>query len=132
LQKEDTIGYWIKSAEYDLASMESVFSSGRYDWALFIGHLAIEKILKALWAKKNFSDTVPMPPKTHNLAKLADESNFSCTENEKLLLLEISNFNIATRYPDYKFSFHKKCTKEFSEFYIIRIKELFGCILKQI
>jgi HEPN domain-containing protein len=129
LEKADYIDYWIKSARYDLSSMDAIFISGKNDWALFIGHLAVEKMLKALWVKQQESNT---PPKTHSLIKLAEESLFSCSENDRLLLLEISNFNLATRYPDYKFSFHKKCTREFTENYIINIKELVNCIAKQI
>lgn len=94
--KQDIIKYWIKTSEDDLSSMESIFNAGNYDWALFIGHLSLEKIMKALWVKNNTSD---VPPKTHNLKKIADEAN---------------------------------CTKEFSEGYIKKIKELHQCIAKQI
>ena len=129
MDKQDYIKYWVATAETDLAAMESVFIAGRYDWSLFIGHLALEKILKALWVKKNSSD---IPTKTHNLKKIADEAQYSVSEEEALLLLEINDFNLEVRYPDYKYDFYKKCTKEFAEGYLIKIREMFKCILKQI
>jgi HEPN domain-containing protein len=125
LEKQDYIKYWIDTSEADLISMESVFIAGRYDWSLFIGHLSLEKILKALWVKNNDS---AIPPKTHNLKKIADEAKYPATEDEALLFLEINDFNLEARYPDYKFDFHKKCTKEFAENYITKIKELHTCI----
>ena len=129
MDKQDYIKYWIKTSEDDLSSMESTFDSGTYDWSLFIGHLSLEKILKALWVKNNASD---IPPKTHNLKKIADEAKYPVSEEEAILFLEINDFNLEARYPDYKFDFHKKCTKEFAEAYIIKIKELHKCIVSQI
>jgi HEPN domain-containing protein len=129
MDKQDYIKYWVKTSEDDLFSMESIFNSGNYDWSLFIGHLSLEKILKALWVKNNVSD---IPPKTHNLKKIADEAKYMMSEEEAILLLEINDFNLETRYPDYKFDFHKKCSKEFAEGYIVKIKELHKCIVSQI
>lgn len=129
MNKQDYIEYWVKTSEDDIASMESTFNSGSYDWSLFIGHLSLEKILKALWVKNNTND---IPPKTHNLKKIADEAKYPMSEDEAILLLEINDFNLEARYPDYKFDFHKKCTKEFAESYIIKIKELHKCIVNQI
>ncbi len=125
VDKQDYIKYWLKTSEDDLFSMESTFNVGNYDWALFIGHLSLEKILKALWIKNNESD---IPPKTHNLKKIADEAKYPAKEVEAILFLEINDFNLEARYPDYKFDFHKKCTKEFADNYITKIKELHKCI----
>ncbi len=129
MEKKDYIEYWIKTSEYDLSSMQSNFNSGNYDWSLFIGHLALEKILKALWVKNNSND---FPPKTHNLKKIADEAKYHTSVDEAALMLEINDFNLEARYPDYKFDFHNKCTKEFAEGYILKIKELHRCIVNQI
>lgn len=48
MEKQDYIKYWVKTSEEDLKSMESVFQAEKYDWSLFIGHLSLEKVLKAL------------------------------------------------------------------------------------
>ncbi|MCU7491929.1 MAG: HEPN domain-containing protein [Ignavibacteria bacterium] len=129
MNKQDYIKYWIKTSDDDMTSMMNNFNSGSYDWALFIGHLSLEKILKALWVKNNPGD---IPPKSHNLKKIADEAKYPMTDDEAMLMLEINDFNLEARYPDYKFDFHKKCTKEFAEGYIQKIKELHKCIASQI
>ena len=129
MEKQDYIEYWLRSSKDDLSSMESNFQSGKYDWSLFIGHLSLEKIFKALWVRNNPGD---IPPKTHNLRKIASEALYHLSQDEDILLLEINDFNLEIRYPDYKFDFHKKCTKEFAEEYIKKTKELHQCILNQI
>jgi HEPN domain-containing protein len=129
MNKIEHVKYWIDSSRYDLQSMDKNFQSGTYDWALFIGHLSLEKILKALWIRNNEGN---FPAKTHNLKKLADEAKAVISETDSLLLLEINDFNLEARYPDYKFEFYKKCTKNFSESYIEKIKELHACIASQI
>jgi len=54
------------------------------------------------------------------------------SEKQKNYLLEVTTFNIRTRYPDYKFKFHKKATKEFTRQHITAIKELRQWLLKKI
>lgn len=53
MEKSEYIEYWIIAAQNDASSMESILNSGNNDWALYIGHLCLEKILKAAWIKKN-------------------------------------------------------------------------------
>ncbi len=128
MEKQDYIEYWIKTSEDDLSSMESNFQTGKYDWALFIGHLALEKILKAMWVKNNESN---IPTKTHNLLKISEEAKLEFQEEDILFLNRVTNFHLETRYPDYKMDFYKGCTKEFTEENIKKIKELFQCIRKK-
>lgn len=119
----------MKSAQYDMESSLAIFSGGRYDWSLFVAHLALEKVLKALWIKNN-SEVIP--PRIHNLVRLAEEANLDLSDNEKLFLYEVNDFNLETRYPDKKFDFYKKCSRNFAEEYLKKIKEFFECILKQL
>ncbi|MBU2599298.1 hypothetical protein KJ849_01790 [bacterium] len=44
----------------------------------------------------------------------------------------ITTFNINVRYPDYKHEFYQKCTKEYTETNISKIKELRLWLKKQI
>jgi len=44
---EYVISYWIESSDKNFQTMGNLFNSGDYDWSLFIGHLVIEKLLKA-------------------------------------------------------------------------------------
>ncbi len=64
MTKEEHIKYWCDSAQHDMESSEIIFTSGRYDWCLFVGHLALEKILKAVFVDRNDNN---MPPKIHIL-----------------------------------------------------------------
>lgn len=129
MDKQRHIEYWVKTSELDLESASSMLSSGKYDWALFVGHLAIEKLLKAFWVKANETN---VPPRIHNLVKLAHEANLSLSTQDLTLLEEVSDFNIEARYPDYKLEFYKLCTKEFSTEKLHAIKEFYECTRKKL
>lgn len=104
---QEHVKYWLDSANNDLGAAEQLFLSERYDWCLFIGHLVTEKTLKAFFVYKNDSK---IPPKTHNLLKLAEASDLPLTEGQKLFLDQVNDFNLETRYPEYRNEFYKFCT----------------------
>lgn len=68
MTKDEHIDYWLKSADRDLSVAESLFQAKKHDWCLFVGHLVLEKTLKAIFVDNNENK---VPPKTHNLVKLA-------------------------------------------------------------
>ena len=123
------INYWIESADNDLSASNSLFSSGKYDWCLFIGHLVLEKSLKALFVLNNHNK---LPPKTHNLNKLAKLSKLNLSQEQILFLDEVNDFNLEVRYPEYKREFYKICTKEFTNNYFSKIQEFARWIKSQI
>ncbi len=130
MTKEEHINYWVKTAEHDIDAMQGIFDAGKYDWALFVGHLALEKILKAHWVKNNQNNT---PPKIHNLISLYKESSLSLLNEDDLVFLnEVTRYNIEGRYPEAKYAFYKLCTKEFTEPRMIRIKKLYQWLLAKI
>jgi len=114
------IQFWLDSADHDLDAAESLYASGKYDWSLFLGHLVVEKALKAVYVRDNGNR---MPPRTHNLVRIAEATQLSIDENDWLFLDEVTSFNLEVRYPDYKRSFFVKCTKEFCEEKLDQIKE---------
>lgn len=120
MDKSEFAKYWIDSSNNDYKAMLNLFKSKDYSWSLFIGHLVMEKLLKALYVRKVDSDI----PKTHDLLRLAEKSLLDLDENKKDLLDLITTFNINARYPDYKHSFYKKCTHDFALENIKKIKEL--------
>lgn len=122
MNKRDHVEYWIKSADSDLAAAEALFDSAKYDWCLFIAHLVLEKALKANFV---FANENKNPPRIHNLVKLAELSFINLTDVEKPFLDEVNDFNIATRYPDYKQAFYKICSKDYAKGYFVRIKEFY-------
>lgn len=111
MNKEKLIQFWINSADDNYKSMLNMFNSGEYMWSLFVGHLAIEKLLKAYYVKVCDKDV----PHSHNLYKLAVKSKIELSETQKDSLQRITLFNIKARYEDIKKDFYHKCTKEFTE-----------------
>jgi HEPN domain-containing protein len=126
---EDHIQYWLDSAAHDWDTAENLFTSGKYDWCLFIGHLVLEKILKAIFVQDNDNT---LPPKTHNLVKLAEKTHVGLTEDQKIFLDEVNDFNLDVRYPHFKNEFHKKCTKAFTERYFKQIEDTAKWLKSQI
>ncbi len=120
--------YWKKSALSDLATMEHLFQSKDYAWALFLGHLYIEKLIKAIYVKNNSKDA----PRSHDLLRLASEAKLILDTKQAEILDIITTFNINVRYPDYKMAFIKKCTEEYSNNMGLTIKEIAEWLLKQI
>lgn len=120
LNKDKLISYWLDGSDDDFETMIAMFDSKRYNWSLFIGHLMIEKLLKAYYVKVK-SD---YPPFIHNLLRLAEKANLELTNHQKEQLLTITAFNINARYDDYKMSFKNLCTPEFTAKWINRLKEI--------
>ena len=110
---------WINSSDKDFSAMDDMYKTKHYDWALFMGHLCIEKLLKAVY----FKNIGEHPPFTHDLRRLAEKSNLSLTEEQQIELDSITRFNIRARYDDYKQSFYRLCTIEFTKEWIIKINE---------
>lgn len=118
--KDKLIEYWIAGSDDDYETMIAMFDSKRFSWSLFVGHLMIEKLLKAYYVKVK----PDYPPFIHNLLRLAEKAQLSLTDEIKIQLVTITAFNINTRYDDYKMSFKKQCTTEFTEEWIEKLKEL--------
>lgn len=78
----------------------------------------IEKLLKAYYVKSKQD----FPPFIHNLLRLAELSELVMTEEQKLFFATVTAFNINARYDDYKLSFQKKCTLEYTTEWINKLK----------
>lgn len=120
MMKAEHIQYWLDSAAHDLDTAESLFQAGKYDWCLFLGHLVLEKMLKALYVKINVDN---FPPKIHNLLRLAEISALALTSEQQEFFDDVNEFNLAARYSDYKEAFYQRCTREYTEPYFTGIKE---------
>jgi len=128
LDIDQIIGYWSSEAEDDLKVADHLFEKEDYSYALFFGHLAVEKILKALYVKKNREHAPPI----HNLLRIAKSAGLKLEENRIEQLNIISAFNIEARYPDIKRSFRAKCTKEFTALQMRKIQEIFRWLQEMI
>jgi len=128
MNKEELISYWIESSDNDFRTMNHLFEKKDYTWALFVGHLIIEKLLKAYYVK-NVDNT---PPFIHNLLKLAEKSKIELSEEQKDILDTVSTFNLRSRYEDYKLEFYKMCSKRFTTKWIKKITEFRKWIKEQL
>lgn len=117
---EKIYNYWVESSERDYQTMQHLFESQDYHWALFIGHLVIEKILKA----KIVKETKNHAPFTHDLRRLAKITNLAFNKEFEDWLDTITTFNLNTRYDSYKQDFYKKCTPDFTREWILNIQTL--------
>ena len=105
-----TVEYWLRGASYDLDTGKSLLEAKRFPYALFFGHLALEKVLKALVVKA----TQVHAPYTHSLALLATRTNVEIPESVLDRLAEYTEFHLEARYPDEKKEFYEECTEEFA------------------
>jgi HEPN domain-containing protein len=126
--KDKLIKYWSDSSDEDFDTMTTMYESEKFNWALFVGHLMIEKLLKALYVKINND----YPPFIHNLLRLAEKCDLELTDDQRLFLVTVTAFNINARYDDYKMSFQQKCTPEFTATWIENLKINRQWIKKQI
>ena len=124
---EKTINYWIDSAIYDIETGKALLRSKRYPYSLFFGHLAIEKVLKAL-VVKNSGDHAPY---SHSLLILAKKTGIEMTDTMLDQLAEFMEFHTEARYPDAKLDFYQKCTKEFAQAKFREIKKVYTWLLKK-
>ena len=118
----ELMNYWIESSDDDYKTMKNLYNSEDYSWCLFVGHLVVERLIKAIYAKNNPDS--PYAIFSHDLLLLANKSNLE-TDNDKEDKLDIiTTFNINARYEDYKRDFYKKCTKEYTEEQVKNIEEM--------
>lgn len=120
MTKDELKQYWLDTSENDYRTMNNLFRSGDYSWSLFIGHLVIEKLLKALYVLKVDTN----PPKTHDLIRIAEKIGVEITDELEDKLDIITTFNLNARYPDYKLNFYKKCDSKFTASNISIIEEV--------
>lgn len=120
----EAIEYWLKSSQDELDTAKKLFNLKKYSHALFFLHLALEKIIKGVYlVNKNEA-----PPLIHDLVSLSEKAAISISNEEKDELAEISTFNIAARYDDYKLKFYKKATKDYTNLWIDKGEKLFNKI----
>jgi hypothetical protein len=83
----------------------------------------LEKVLKSLFAARKDS---AIPPKIHNLVRLAELAEIVLTDEQKFFLDKINDFNIQARYPDYKMEFYKRCDAAYAGEQLNKIKEFYA------
>lgn len=123
-----TIDYWVTSSKDDLDTAKKLFEAKKYNHSLFFVHLSLEKILKAIHVSRQKQAALPI----HDLVRLAEKTSLVIDSDVISQLAEISTFNVAARYDDYKFNFYKKATHEYAKKWLAIGDKLYTLFLQQI
>lgn len=84
-----------------------MFKGGRYFYAVFMCHLAIEKRLKGLFAAKMNA----IPPKSHSLIYFVNKLDLIPPEPIARFLVQLNQASVTTRYPESLTNLEKTFTK---------------------
>lgn len=128
IEVDKIVRHWMESSDDDFETMISLFNVKSYNWSLFLGHISIEKLLKALYVKQNKQHA----PFTHNLYRLGELIGLEMTDEYSDWFDEITSFNINARYDDYKKEFYNLCTPDYTKEWIDNIKILRTWIKKML
>jgi len=123
--RKDTNNF-IKSAEYDLNTAEFMLKSGRYIYVIFMCHLSLEKMLKAITTEI----TQKISPKSHNLIYLLKLGNIQLPSELFNFIAKINNASIVTRYPEDFSKILEAYPKSVAEEYLSKTKEIHKCLKK--
>jgi len=128
MTNDELVKYWLYSSDVDFQAMETLFKKGYYAWALSIGRLVIEKLLRACYVKETDSP----PPPTQQLLEIARRANLDPTGEQANLLRDLSEFKMTSEDPDSESRFYKKATRKYTESHIKGIVELRQWLIKRI
>ena len=92
-----------------MKDMSAALRSKRRANALYSGHQALEKILKAVLAAQNKEIA-----HVHKLERLAELCGIVMSDKDRLELTKISGFYINTKYSSAKSQFRLSCTPQFT------------------
>jgi HEPN domain-containing protein len=117
--KQTTLN-WLRGSEYDIQTAESLLKTRRYIYVIFMCHLAVEKLLKAIVAESSHS----LPPRTHNLYRLVDLGHLILPKAHEEVVAKLNTMRIATRYPEDISALSAEVTRRIAQDYLAKTKEL--------
>jgi len=103
------VDHWINSSDENMRDMSAAIKSKRRENALYSGHQALEKILKAVLAAQNLEIA-----HIHRIERLTDLCGIIITDIERVELTKITGFYMNTRYSSVKSQFRQSCTPRFT------------------
>ena len=129
MDTQEQVEYWLELAAYDFGTAKAMQRACKYLYVGFMCQQVIEKALKAAIAK-----TGAVPPKTHNLPKLADLADLTkyMDEGQKELLKKLSPLNTEARYRSYKELVASGLNKHVCKEYIIQTEEMLKWIKEKL
>ena len=87
---------WLDSSSYDYETGAHMLQSGRYIYVIFMCHLSLEKMLKALIHEA----TGALPPKSHDLIQLAVRAGIAFPAQLSRFVGKVNAASLVTRYPE--------------------------------
>lgn len=81
-----TTANWITSAKYDIESARHMFKTGRHIYVIFLCHLAIEKMLKAIVSQSQERH----PPYTHDLYELVALAHLEMPSEHQSVIAQLN------------------------------------------
>jgi HEPN domain-containing protein len=120
---------WAETSNYDLRTAEAMYKAGRYLYVVFMCHLAIEKMLKAILAQKTPEE---VPPKIHNLINLAQKTGVTLPDHLKDFFQRIDSVSVITRYPEDLRTLSKEFNQETAKKILTETKRMIKWLKQQL
>ncbi|MFQ5861131.1 MAG: HEPN domain-containing protein [Dehalococcoidia bacterium] len=124
----EVVHHWLEAAEEDWKVARHLLEAGDYPYALYFGHLCLEKLLKALVVQQTRSHA----PYTHNLLRLVEVGGLTLTPEREEVLRRVTAYNLNIRYPTSVGELRRRFTKEYVEREWGAIKEIQGWLKSQV
>jgi HEPN domain-containing protein len=114
--------HWLDSSEYDLKVARNLLKTQSNVYVVFICHLAIEKLLKALVVEVT---DLNEPPHIHSLNRLTELAKIvdDLSNDQKEFLSELTRMQSATRYAD-ELHTYRSFTRKVAEEYLSKTKAM--------
>ena len=103
----------------------SLWEKSHWRHSLFFAHLALEKLLKAHFTQKRKE----VPPRIHNLVRLADSTPLELVPEQAQFLREFSAYQLEGRYPG---SVPMALDKETTRKELIRAQEILEWLIRKL
>lgn len=121
MSDENIIKAWFEIAEEDFSAAEWMHKGGRWLYAAFECHQAIEKMIKGYWIAVRDDN----PPLLHNHERILMGCGLhnKLTEEQVKFLEQMQPMYIAGRYPQYKRKIAAAVNEKTSEHFINQTRE---------
>jgi len=96
MNSERQVKYWSDGSIEDISIARLLIEKDKIRYGLFFCHLAVEKLLKAIYVKLQND----FAPKTHNLLYLCQLCGIEITEDQTAFFAILMKYQITGRYPD--------------------------------
>lgn len=110
---------WLLSAQYDIETAKHMLQTGRYLYVVFMCHLSVEKMLKAIVSE--CQETIP--PKTHNLYTLFKLISLQIPDQYKELFADLNSASLPVRYPEDLAKLTSQYNQKVAEEFFVKTQE---------